>query len=53
MMTDKRKKEEHECGEYLCNSCEDNIMDDRLCYLRTTPAKEKNYKFIFSDFYCS
>ncbi|XP_060564754.1 uncharacterized protein LOC132723964 [Ruditapes philippinarum] len=51
--TDKRKKEDHECGEYLCNSCEQYVMEGHLCYLRSIPAKEHyNSKFIFFDFEC-
>ena len=52
--TDKGKKEEHACGEYLGNSCDKYVMDDHLCYLRATPAKDHYIsKFIFFDFECS
>ena len=51
---DKRKKEDHECGEYLCSSCDKYVMDDHLCYLRAMPPKENFIpKFIFFDFKCS
>lgn len=40
LRTDKRKKEEHECGENFWTSCEKYVMDDRLCYFRTRPAKK-------------
>ena len=52
--TDKRKKEAHQCGEYLCSSCNKYVMDDHQCYLRSTPPKEDYIpKFIFFDFECS
>ena len=52
--TDKRKKEAHQCGEYLCSSCNKYVMDDHQCYLRSTPPKEDFIpKFIFFDFKCS
>ena len=52
--TDKRKKEDHECGEYLCSTCDQYVMDDRLCYLRVTPPKENFIpKFICFDSECS
>ena len=51
---DKRKKEEHVCGEYKCSSCHKYMMDDHKCYLRATPAKEHFIpKFIFFNFECS
>ena len=46
--TDKPKKEAHQCGEYLCSSCNKYVMDDHQCYLRSTPPKEDFIpKFIF------
>ena len=54
LRTDKRKKEEHRCGEYQCSSCHKYVMNDHKCYLRATPAKEYYIpKFIFFDFECS
>ena len=51
---EKRKKEEHQCGEYLCTSCEQYVMEGHLCYLRATPVKEDFIpKFIYFDFECS
>ncbi len=52
--TTKRMKDDHRCGEYLCTSCKEFVLDDHLCYLRATPA-EKDFvpKFIFFDFECS
>ena len=45
---DKRKKEDHECGEYLCSSCDKYVMDEHLCYLRATSPKENFIpKFMF------
>ena len=41
--TDKRKKEAHQCGEYLCSSCNKYVMDDHQCYLRSIPPKEDLY----------
>ena len=32
--TDEQKKEAHQCGEYLCSSCNKYVMDDHQCYLR-------------------
>jgi hypothetical protein len=52
--TDKRKKEDHQCGEYLCTSCEQYVMDDHKCYLRANECKEDFIpKFIYFDFECS
>ena len=54
MRTDKRKKEAHECGEYLCSSWDKYVMYDHKCYLRSTPAKEDfKPRFILFDFECS
>ena len=51
---EKRKKEEHQCGEYYCSSCEIYVLEDHLCYLRAIPAKEDFIpKFIYFDFECS
>ncbi len=51
---EKRNKDDHRCGEYLCTSCKEFVLDDHLCYLRSTPAEEEFIpKFIFFDFECS
>ena len=51
---EKGKKEEHQCGEYYCSSCEIYVLEDHLCYLRAIPAKEDFIsKFIYFDFECS
>ncbi len=51
---EKRKREEHRCGEYFCSSCKEFVLDDHLCYLRSIPAEEDFVpKFIFFDFECS
>ncbi len=54
LRTDRRNIDEHQCGEYLCSSCEQYVMEGHLCYLRATRAKEHdNPKFIYFDFECS
>lgn len=46
--TGKRKKEADKCAEYLCNSCEQYVMEGHLYYLRSIPAKEHySSKYIF------
>ena len=49
---EKRKKEAHECGDFLCSSCDKYVMDDHKCYLRSTPPME-DFKPRFIFFECS
>ncbi|XP_060579277.1 uncharacterized protein LOC132736198 [Ruditapes philippinarum] len=47
-------KEEHQCGEYYCSSCQKFVFEDHLCYIRAMPAKEDfNPRFIFFYFECT
>ena len=49
-----QKIEEHQCGEYLCTSCEQYVLRGHQCFLRATPYKPSlNSNFIFFDFKCS
>ena len=51
--TDTRDKDDHECGEYLCRTCQTYVMDDHQCYLRANECKEDFIpKYIFFDFEC-
>ena len=53
MKTDKRISTEHECGESLCNICQQYYDGDyHQCYLRSIEPEDKNDKFIFYDFEC-
>ncbi|XP_052814068.1 uncharacterized protein LOC128241135 [Mya arenaria] len=49
----KRNIKDHRCGEYLCNSCKTYVLEDHLCFLRATPYKQNDSKFIFFDFECT
>ncbi|KAL5018216.1 hypothetical protein ScPMuIL_003938 [Solemya velum] len=49
-----RDKTNHRCGEYVCSSCKNFVLEGHLCYIRTTPTKELDLpQFIFFDFECS
>ena len=53
LKTDKRTSTEHECGESLCNICQQYYDGDyHQCYLRSIEPEDKNDKFIFYDFEC-
>ena len=53
LKVDKRKPGEHECGECLCNICEQYYDGDyHLCYMRSIDPDDSNDKFIFYDFEC-
>lgn len=48
--TEKRDKEKHKCGEWLCNSCEQWQIGEHLCYLRLRQTKQHVQRFVFYDF---
>ena len=53
LKTEKRKPGEHECGECLCNICQQYYDGDyHLCYMRSIEPEDRNDKFIFYDFEC-
>lgn len=44
----------HRCGEFLCSTCENYVMEDHLCFLRASPFKGDHFnRFVFFDFECS
>jgi hypothetical protein len=49
---EKRKIDQHDCGEHYCKSCQQYVLEDHLCFLRTAPHKENEPRFIFFDFEC-
>lgn len=54
LLKDERKPENHQCGEYRCNSCEQYVLEDHMCYLwETSSSDNAEAKFIFYDFECS
>ena len=53
LKTEKRKPEDHQCGESLCNICDQYYDGDfHLCYMRSIDPDDNNDKFIFYDFEC-
>ena len=53
LKTDKRKPGEHECGECLCNICQQYYDGNfHQCYMRSIEPEERHDKFIFYDFEC-
>ena len=53
LKTDKRNPVEHQCGECLCNICEQYYDGDyHQCYMRSIHPEDSNDKFIFYDFEC-
>ena len=53
LKTDRRKPTEHECGECLCNICQQYYDGDfHQCYMRSIEPDEREDKFIFYDFEC-
>ena len=53
LKTDKRKPGEHECGECLCNICQQYYDGEfHQCYMRSIEPEDKHEKFIFYDFEC-
>ena len=53
LKTDKRKPGEHECGECLCNICQQYYDGDyHQCYMRSIEPEDRSDKFIFYDFEC-
>ena len=54
LLRDERKLEDHQCGEYQCDSCEQYVLEDHMCYLRATPSSDNaEAKYIIYDFECS
>ena len=53
LKTEKRKPGEHECGECLCNICQQYYDGEfHQCYMRSIEPEDKHEKFIFYDFEC-
>ena len=46
----KHKKEDHQCGEWLCQCCERYVIGDHLCFLRVKEPLPIQTKFIMFDF---
>jgi hypothetical protein len=42
----------HECGEWLCQCCEQWVKEGHLCYLRSKEPEMKDPKYVFFDFEC-
>ena len=46
----KRKPTEHRCTEYQCQMCEEFVMLNHKCYMRSIEVKNKTFKYIHFDF---
>lgn len=47
---DKRKKEEHVCGEFMCKQCNKYVIGEHYCYFRIKKPRATSGKFLFYDF---
>ena len=54
--TEKRKPEQHVCGEFFCSNCRYyDMLENHSCYMRSLSVFKKNTdtsRFIFYDFEC-
>jgi hypothetical protein len=47
---ERKRQDEHRCGEYVCHVCKEFVLSGHLCYMQVESAKEANDKLIFYDF---
>ena len=47
---ERRRQDEHRCGEYVCHVCKEHVLSGHLCYMQPDPPKKPNEQLIFYDF---
>ncbi|XP_028413630.1 uncharacterized protein LOC114536480 [Dendronephthya gigantea] len=46
----RKRQNEHRCGERVCHICNEFVLSDHLCYMQKESPKEPNENLIFYDF---
>ena len=49
-VVDRKRQDEHICGEHVCHICKEYVLSDHLCYMQPELPKTPCDKFIFYDF---
>ena len=47
---ERKRQDDHRCGERVCHICKEYVLSDHLCYMQPEPPKKPNDKLIFYDF---
>ncbi len=47
---ERKRQDEHRCGECKCHICKEFVMSDHLCFMQNEAGKKPNEKLMFYDF---